>query len=371
MTDVEDLAARRFAAFRACTRTLSGHRTPTMADQLATLNSLDIDLDRAPDIYGDGVVEELEAKVAALLGKPAAAYFPTGTMAQQVALRIWCEQAANLTVAVHPLHHLEEYERKAFSTLSGLRGVWATAEPRQPLAADIAALPEEFAVMVVELPMRRAGHVLPTLEELHQVCQAARARGARVHFDGARLWESVPYLGGDLPAVAELADSVYVSFYKMIGALSGAALAGPADFIGAAKTWRHRYGGQLCVQWPAVATAWAGLDGELPRLPSYVAHARLVAEALATLPGAVVYPNPPHTNAFQLWLPHPAEDLAGAALEMAEQEKVRFIIGWAPQPPGDRSVAEVIVAAQALEWTADDVVKVGADFIERVRARAA
>jgi threonine aldolase len=339
-----------------------------MAEQLAALSSSGIDLDRSPDFYGGGLVAELEERIVALTGQPAAAYFPTGTMAQQVALRCWSEAAGNPTVALHRLHHTELHERKAVSTLSGLRVVWPTGAGRQPTTTEIGELAEPFSVLAVELPLRDGGFVLPTFEELTAMCAAARTRGARVHFDGARLWESLPYLGQDLPTVCALADSVYLSFYKTIGALSGAVLVGPADFIATARTWRHRYGGQLFQQWPSALSALIGLDRELPRLPEYVAHATVVAEALATLPGVVVYPNPPHTNQFQLWLPHPAERLNDAAVALAERDHVKFVYGWQEQPPGDRAMAEVMIGADALAWTAEDVTKIGAQWLELATA---
>jgi threonine aldolase len=362
----DDIQKRLLAATRSCTRILSGKRPPTMAEQLATLTESGFDLDRPHDVYGNEVVAELEERVASLLGKPAAAYFPTGTMAQQIALRIWCERSAIPTVALHPLHHTEVHERKAYATLSGLRSVWPTSELRHPTPDEIRAVPDPFAVVALELPMRDAGFLLPAFDELRELCEAVRLRGAAVHFDGARIWESTPFLGHDLPAVAALADSVYVSFYKSLGALSGAALAGPADFIATAKAWRHRYGGQLFSQWPAVLTAIAGLDRELPRLPDYVAHAQVVAGALAALPGATVFPNPPHTHQFQLWLPYPKDVLDRAAVELAEQEGVRFTGTWSPRAPGDRCMTEVTVAADALDWSAEEVLAVGKSFMDRL-----
>lgn len=70
-----------------------------------------------------------------------------------------------------------------------------------------------------------------------------------MHFDGARLWECGPHFGRTLPEIAALADSVYVSYYKSLGGISGAALAGTEDFVEEARVWRHRYGGQLFQQW--------------------------------------------------------------------------------------------------------------------------
>ncbi|HEY2790881.1 MAG TPA: beta-eliminating lyase-related protein [Micromonosporaceae bacterium] len=364
----DDLTQRWIIASRDLRRILSGKPPATMADQLSLLSGTAVDLDQRPDIYGGGLVAELETRVAGLLGKPAAAFFPTGTMAQQVALRIWSEKTANPTVALHPLHHPEVHERKAYSTLSGLRAVWPTTARRSATADEIRAMPEPFSVLSVELPLRDAGFILPTWDELVDGCAAVRERGAAVHFDGARLWESTVHFGQDLPTIAALADSVYVSFYKSLGALAGAVLAGDEEFVQVAKVWRHRYGGQMFSQWPTILTALDGLDRELPRLPDYVAHARLVADALAGLPGATVVPHPPHTHQFQLWLPFPAETLNRVVVEMAEQEHVVFAAGWHEQPPGGVSISEITVAEPALAWTADDVLAVGKDFVARASA---
>jgi threonine aldolase len=191
------------------------------------------------------------------------------------------------------------------------------------------------------------------------VVAAARDRDAVVHFDGARLWETTAHFGRTLPEIADLADSVYVSFYKTLGGISGAALAGPAELIAQAKAWRHRYGGQLFQQWPAALAALQGLETELPRLPEYLTHAQLVAatlaDAFADVPGARVFPEPPHTHQFQLWLPWSAEVLQEASVRLAE-ESGEWLFGWFAEPglPGI-SYTEVTMSAPALEWTAKDI----------------
>jgi threonine aldolase len=357
--------ARRTMLSRDCERRLSGIRPRTMSEQLAAIADAPVELDAIGDRYGDGPVTVLEERVAGLLGKPAACYFPTGTMAQQVALRCWAGRNGNPTVALHPASHPEVHERYAYSTLSGLRAVWSTTEPRQPTGQEIRDLDEPFGTLMLELPLRGPGFILPAWDALVDAVDAARERGARVHFDGARLWESTVYLGQDLATIAALADSVYVSFYKTLGALAGAALLGPADLIAEARAWRHRYGGNLFQQWPAAVTALAGIETVLPRIPSYVEHARLVAEALARVPGARVHPAPPHTHEFQLCLPFPAERLNQAALALAEEEKTWFAYGWADRPPTGASVVEISVNEPALQWSAADVERVATCLVER------
>jgi threonine aldolase len=364
----DDTRQHRLAAMRACDRILSGVRPVTMRERLADLDAA-ADLDQPPDFYGDGPVAALEERVADLLGTETAVYFPTGTMAQQVALRYGADRTGRSAVALHPLGHQERHERHAYADLTGLRAVWSTGEPRNPTAADITALVEPVGTVVVELPLRDAGFVLPTWSELTAVAVAAREAGARVHFDGARIWESAPFLGRTLRQIAGLADSTYVSFYKSVDGITGAALAGTAELAGYARAWRHRYGGNAFQQWPAALFALGGLERELPLLPRYVRHARTVADALSTLPGARVFPLPPHTHQFRFWLPYPARDLDDAALALAEQEKTWFVGGWQDTELPGYALTEVTIASAALEWTAADVTEAAQRFLQRLPQR--
>ncbi|SDP38156.1 threonine aldolase family protein [Actinacidiphila guanduensis] len=376
--EVKAAKARRTAAVRACGRVLTGAPGPTLGglvEQLARdAADAGVDLEGRPDTYGDGVVEELETRVAGLLGTAGAAFFPTGTMAQQVSLRIWAARTGSDTVALHPMAHPEVHERGALSVLGGLRTVHPVKAPRQPTAGDVRDVAEPFGTLMLELPLRDAGFLLPSWEELREVVAAARERDAVVHFDGARLWECTPHFGRALSEIADLADSVYVSFYKSLNGISGAALAGPADFVVEAKAWRHRYGGMLYRQFPTVLAALAGLNRELPRLPSYVAHAKTVARALreglaeAGVPLARVHPQEPHTHQFQLWLAVAAKDLDAAALEQAEQTGTSLFGAasfWEPGLPG-LSMTEITVAGPALEWTEADIRAAAADFAGRL-----
>ncbi|WP_329471787.1 beta-eliminating lyase-related protein [Streptomyces sp. NBC_01723] len=363
---------RRLAVQRTARRVLNrpGHLY-TVRERLALLDDVQdlYDLDEPVDMYGNGVVEALEERTALLLGLEAAAFFPTGTMAQQVALRCWAGRTGDPAVALHGLSHPEVHERNAFSRVSGLRPVRVTGEPRLPTAAEVRDFEEPFGALMLELPLRDAGYVLPTWEELTEVVAAARERDAVVHFDGARLWETTVHFGRPLPEIAGLADSVYVSFYKSLGGFGGAALAGPRTLVEEARAWRHRYGGALFQQFPTALSALAGLERTLPRLPGQVAHARVVAAALregfaaAGVPWARVQPEVPHTHEFRVWLPYDAEVLGEAALRQGEETGVLLFAGaWDPAGPGI-SVAEVGVGAAGLEWTPDDVRAAVADFV--------
>jgi threonine aldolase len=373
------LGKRRKAAHREARRVLARLGVQaTLRERLALLErAQDVyDLDEPADVYGNGVVAALEEKVAGLLGKEAAAFFPTGTMAQQVALRCWAGRSGNPAVALHALAHPEVHERDAFSEVSGLRPLRLTTEERPPTAEEVRDFEEPFGTLMLELPLRDAGFVLPTWEELTAVVEAAREREAVVHFDGARLWESTVHFGRSLAEIADLADSVYVSFYKSLEGYGGAALAGPRTLIEEATVWRHRYGGQVFQQFPTALSALVGLERQLPRLPEYVAHARVVAAALreglaeAGVPWVRVHPEVPHTHDFQVWLPYDADEAAEAAVRTAEETGTMLFSGsWHRTGPG-LSATEVMVRAAGLEWTPADVKEAAAQFVARLSGAA-
>ncbi|MFJ3663056.1 threonine aldolase family protein [Streptomyces sp. NPDC090119] len=370
------LRERRRAALRTVPRALSrGHARGTLRERLTALTEAApevYDLDEPTDFYGDGVVGALEDRVAALLGTEAAVFFPTGTMAQQVALRCWAARTGNPAVALHALSHPQVHERHAFSQVSGLRPVVVSREPRPVTAADVHGLDEPVGALLLELPLRDAGFLLPSWEELTGTVEAARDREAVVHFDGARLWEATEHFGRPLDEIAALADSVYVSFYKSLGGLGGAALACPASLAEEARAWRHRYGGLVFQQFPTALSALVGLERELPRLPEYARHARVVAAALregfaaAGLPWARVHPEVPHTHDFQVWLPFEPEVVAEAAVRQAEETGTLLFAGaWESRGPG-LAVTEIGVGAAGLAWTARDVRDAAVDFAGRL-----
>ncbi|RFU86344.1 threonine aldolase [Streptomyces triticagri] len=377
--DPED-RGRHAAALRGAERVLSRPSADrTTGESLAALTAAAAEVhdpDDGVDVYGDGVVAVLEERVAGLLGKEAAAFFPTGTMAQQVALRCWAGRTGDATVALHPLAHPEVHGQSAFGALSGLRTVHPTHERRLPTADEVHEHPEPFGTLMLELPLREAGFVLPSWQELVDVVAAARERDAVVHFDGARLWECVTHFGRPLDEIASLADSVYVSFYKSLDGLGGAVLAGPESLIAEATVWRHRYGGRVFQQYPTALSALIGIDRELPRLPAYVAHARVVAEALRKglhtvgVPYARVHPEVPMTHQFQVWLPRSAGELNEATVRQAEETGTALFRRWIAGPVPDLAYTEVTVAAAGLDWSADEVHDALVDFVRRLPPHA-
>jgi threonine aldolase len=320
---------------------------------------------REPDIYGAGpLIDEVEGRVAELLGTEAAVFLPSGIMGQQIALRVWADDTSRDTVALHRMAHIDVHEFGAAWELHRLRPRYLTGDHRLPTVDDLARIPGPLGSIVIELPMREVDLRLPTWDELVALCAAAQERGARVHFDGARLWESTIHFGRSLDEIATNADSVYVSFYKVLGGLSGSALAGSASFAASVREWRHRHGGTLVTQYPALLAALRALDENLPKVPAYVAHAAELVDAIAAIPGVRVSPNPPHVNAFAVYFDRPAEAMVEAALAYAVAHKVWPCRWFAATVPG-WSVAECHVGESTLAWKPAEIAALLAEVLDR------
>ncbi|HEV2675597.1 MAG TPA: beta-eliminating lyase-related protein [Aliidongia sp.] len=351
-----------------CRRALSGHRRQTVRETLDQLaQSPFADLPR--DIYGEGeAMQALERDVAALLGKPAAVFMPKGVIAQQAALRIWADRSGLHTVGLHPKCHIDLDERSAYERLHGLQGVRLGLDHRPFGVTDLEAAAEEFGVVTVELPLRRAGFKLPDWDDLVAIADWCRSRGVPLHFDGARLWEAQPHYGRPLAEIAGLADSAYVSFYKGLGGLGGSILAGPVDFIAAARVWQGRHGGNLWTAFPFVISAAEGLKRYLPLMPAYRDRARRLAAALAAVPGVTAVPAPPHTNAFQLYLPASAKALDAAHQALARDSGVWLFGRFAETAVPDLTMAEIGVGDAADDLTDGEIVDLVGRLVATARA---
>jgi threonine aldolase len=308
--------------FRACDRFLFGHGAQRPRDVLAEL-AQEAGPDEEADRYGEGsLINDFEREVATLLGKQDALFLPSGTMAQQIALRIWADRSHTATVAFHPTCHLEIHEQKGYALLHHLHGRLVGERTRLLTLDDLQAVPEPLAALLLELPQREIGGELPSWSDLEAQVGWARERGTRVHMDGARLWESGPFYGRPYAEIAGLFDSVYVSFYKGIGAIAGAALAGSGDFIAEARLWQRRHGGNLIQLYPLVLSARRNLRRRRESFRAYHNRAASVARLLTSISGISLRPDPPHTNMMHVYLQAPPEAVMEASVEIARSERV-------------------------------------------------
>ena len=340
---------------RHCERFLAGHGIRSPRDELAELASA-AGPDEEADVYGAGaLIADFEREVADILGTEAAVFLPSGTMAQQIALRIWSDRKGVGTVAYHPMCHVETKEEKGYQRLHGLHARLVGNARELLTLADLQAVAEPVAALLIELPQRDLGGVLPSWETLQAQTAWARERGAAVHMDGARLWEAGPCYGRSYAEVSALFDSVYVSFYKGVGGLAGSALAGPADFIAEARVWQIRHGGRILHLYPYVLSARTNLRKRLGRFPHYHARALAVADVLRTIPGVVIKPDPPHAHMMHVYLHGDPERLMAANLVIAREERVALFRGLRPTDLPNWSVFELGIGDAADALTDDEI----------------
>ena len=306
----------------SCTRFLTGHypiKPKTFFSDLAEYVSDDVNSDR----YGTGeVITNFEKTIASLLGTESAIFMPSGTMAQQIALRIWTDQRGINRVAFHPTCHLELHEQHGYQYLHNLRPVLVGSPYSLMTYKDIAATVQPLGALLLELPQREIGGQLPTWDELTKIITWAKEHTIPVHLDGARLWECRSYYNREYARICDLFDSVYVSFYKGIGGLTGSILAGSNDFIAQARIWQRRHGGNLFRLFPYVLSAQKGIEERLPKMSHYYSKTLEIAEALSTIDGIKILPNPPHINMMHIFLQGEKEKLVQSALHLSEETRI-------------------------------------------------
>ena len=358
---------------RQCVVHVSGHAPGAPGEELIRVGEWCRAHGAHADRYGEGdLIASFESRLATLLGKPAAVFMPSGTMAQLIALRIWCERVGKNHIAMHPTAHLELHEERAYAHLHGLTVSLLGPRERALAAADLAACTEAIVALVVELPAREIGGQLPAWSELEELAGIARTRGIKLHLDGARVWEAREYYAPkSLADVCSVFDSVYVSFYKGIGALAGAMLLGPEDFIAEARVWRRRQGGTLVQLHPLVASAAMRLDVQLEKMPAYRARALSFAAALGGIDGLTIVPAPPHVNLFHVHFSFPQAAVAAARDAIAAEHRAWLAPSISAGPIPGWSRTELYVGDNLLALDDPAVVPLFAKLVDLARAATA
>jgi threonine aldolase len=247
----------------------------------------------------DPTVHVLCDRMAALLGKKAAMFLPTGTMCNQIAILTHCRPGDE--ILAHETAHILTSEGSGAAALAGAqitplrgpRGQFDAASLRAALRPHSRYAPPQALVEVDQTANTGGGTIWP-LAALTEVAEIAHEAGLATHMDGARLLNAVVATG--IPAAEMVAgyDSVWLDFTKGLGAPLGAVLCGSEDFIGRAWRWKQRLGGAMRQAGICAAACLHALDHHVERLAEDHANARALARGLAQIPGITV--EDPETN---------------------------------------------------------------------------
>jgi len=253
----------------------------------------------------DPTVNRLQHRVAELLGKEAALWFPGGTMCNFVAIKVHTRPAD--AIIADWMSHIIRAESAGVALSCGVliepivtqRGIFTVSEMREALGRLRTVGPPygpPAKLVCVEQTHNFAGGTFWTLDELGAVCTDARANGLAIHMDGARLLNACVASGGTAAAYAAHVDSVWIDFTKGLGAPIGAVLAGSAAFIEEARRYKHIFGGAMRQAGIAAAGCLHALDHHVERLAEDHANARRLADGLTGVTGIDVITTHPATN---------------------------------------------------------------------------
>ena len=232
----------------------------------------------------DPTVERLETLTAEILGKEAAVFMPSGSMTNQIALRVHCDRGSEFLCEADC--HLYHYEQGAFAQLSGLvaqtvagqGGVLQLEQLEGLIRPENEHMVRTRLVCLENTHNRWGGRVQPQ-DDVLRICQWAKANGLKRHLDGARLWNAAIATGTSPETLAEPFDSVSVCFSKGLGAPVGSALAGSKDFIVEARRARKLFGGGMRQAGIIAAGAIHAIEHHRERLAEDHAHAQQLGRA--------------------------------------------------------------------------------------------
>jgi threonine aldolase len=247
----------------------------------------------------DPTVWDLCDRTAALLGKEAAMFMPSGTMCNQVAIATHCRPGDE--ILAHEDAHIQSSEAGAPGAISGVmirglqgeRGIFS-AETLRNAIRPISRYSPPQRLVEVEQTANKGGGACWQVTELHAVADVAHEHGMQVHMDGARVLNAAVALGAAASDVVADCDTVWLDFTKGLGAPLGAVLAGRKDFIGEAWRWKQRLGGSMRQGGMNAAACIYALQHNIDRLAEDHANAAALARAMAQIHGITV--ETPETN---------------------------------------------------------------------------
>ena len=247
----------------------------------------------------DPTVDALNERVAQLLGKEAAVFLPSGTMANEISVLVHCRPGDE--IVAHAQSHLLNFEGGAVAALAGAmvrpvqgeRGMFDLATLKAAIRPRARHLPNSRLLSIEQTTNLGGGAVWP-LEQIEALVSHAREQGLAAHLDGARLMNAVAASGIDAARYAAPFDTVFLDFTKGLGAPFGAVLAGSKDTIDQAWRWKQRLGGSMRQAGMMAQACIHALDHHVDRLADDHANAQLLARLLGEVKGLRV--DTPETN---------------------------------------------------------------------------
>ena len=303
------------------------------------------------DVLGDDpTVNRLQEHVARLLGKEAALYVPSGSMANQTSIRAQTQPGDE--VIAHRDGHIYHYEAGAPAALSGCslrlldgdRGVFDAEAVRAAIRPSNSHFPQSTLVVIENTHNRGGGTIWP-VEYVAAIREVADAHGLRIHLDGARLLNACVARGCDPTDYAQYADTVSICFSKGLGAPVGSAVAGSTETIKRVHRFRKMFGGGMRQAGIIAAAAQYALDNNVERLAEDHANARRLAEAVAEMPGVEIDPATVETNLVYF----DVDSATGTAADLcaALREDGTWMLPVAPQRV--RAVTHLDVSSSGIE----------------------
>lgn len=266
-------------------------RSDTVTKPSAEMRRVIASAEVGDDVLGDDpTVHTLEQRSAELLGMQAAVFTPSGTLANQLAIRAICEPGDELII--DQTTHSYNYETGASAALAGCSfhlirsslGIYGPEDVHAGVRPDNIHAPKSRMV-IIENTNNRGGGAVWSVEQVAEVAQAGRSHALHVHIDGARLMNAAVATGVPPTAFTQHADTVSLCFSKGLGAPVGSVIAGSEAFIARARRFRKMYGGAMRQAGLLAAAAIYALENNVERLAVDHANARKLGEAVHELPG--------------------------------------------------------------------------------------
>lgn len=297
----------------------SDFRSDTVTKPTAKMRRAMAGAEVGDDVYGeDPTIRRLEERTAEVLGKEAALFVPTGSMGNQLSLRVHARSGTE--VILEGKSHIFHYEMAGMAALSGLlprpvdapRGRMTTEQVAAWIRPESVYYLPRTSVLALENTHNFAGGAVVPRSVVDPLLALAKAKGLKTHLDGARLWNAAAALGVPEATLAAGFDSVMACFSKGLRAPVGSAVAGSKDFIAEARRVRKLFGGGMRQAGVIAAAALVGLEDERARLPEDHARAKRLAEGLAGIAGIALDAMAVETNIVIFFLEGewaPAQDV--------------------------------------------------------------